>query len=95
MKRPMLKRMWFGLLQHILAAGIMIAVAGILLNSYITVNSIDGTKTYRIFPIDAGLEFEESDIYHDLFRNAVSDITQLVVVKEQLEPRDECHGLRK
>ncbi len=95
MKRPMLKRMWFGLLQHILAAGIMIAVAGILLNSYITVNSIDGTKTYRIFPIDAGLEFEESDIYHDLFRNAVSDITQLVVVKEQLETRDEFDPYKK
>jgi len=87
--------MWFGLLQHILAAGIMIAVAGILLNSYITVNSIDGTKTYRIFPIDAGLEFEESDIYHDLFRNAVSDITQLVVVKEQLETRDEFDPYKK
>ena len=64
------------------------AVAGILLNSYITVNSIDGSKAYRIFPIASDQEFEESEIYHDLFRNAVSDITQLVVVKEQMETDD-------
>lgn len=88
MKRSSLKRLGIGLLQHILAAGVMIFVAMILLNSYITVNSIDGTKVYRIFPIDANQEFEESDIYHDLFRNAVSDITQLVVVKEQMETND-------
>lgn len=73
----------------------MIAAAGILLNSYITVNSIDGTKTYRIFPMDADQEFEESDIYHDLFRNAISDITQLVVVKEQLETKDAFDPAKK
>ena len=88
MKKASLKRLGIGLLQHILAAGIMAVVAMILLNSYITVNSIDGTMVYRIFPMDADQEFEESDIYHDLFRNAVSDITQLVVVKEQMESND-------
>ena len=95
MKRSTWKRLAVGLLQHILAAGIMTAAAGILLNSYITVDSIDGIKVYRIFPIDAELEFEESDIYHDLFRNAVSDITQLVVVKEQLETNDVFDPLKK
>ncbi len=88
MKKSSWKRLGIGLFQHILAAGIMVAVAGILLNSYITVNSIDGSKVYRIFPIASDQEFEESDIYHDLFRNAVSDITQLVVVKEQMETND-------
>ena len=85
MKRPTLKRLGLGLLQHILAAGILLAIAGLLLNSYVAVNSIDGTQTYKIFPVDVGVEFEESEIYHDLFRNAVSDITQLVVIKRHLE----------
>lgn len=85
MKKPTFKRLILGLVQHILAAGIMLAVAALLLNSYVAVNSIDGTKVYKIFPVDVGLEFEESDIYHDLFRNAVSDITQLVAIKGQLE----------
>ena len=48
MKKASLKRLGIGLLQHILAAGIMAVVAMILLNSYITVNSIDGTMVYRI-----------------------------------------------
>lgn len=85
MKKSKLTRLGLELLQHLLAAGILFAVAGLLLNSYIAVDSIDGTKVYRIFPMDAGMEFEESEVYHDLFRNAVSDITQLVALKRQLE----------
>lgn len=85
MKKPTLKRSIIGLAQHLLAAGILLAVAGILLNSYIEVDSIDGTRVYKVFPVDGGQEFEESEVYHDLFRNAVSDITQLVVIKGQLE----------
>ena len=89
MRKPTLKRIGIGLLQHLLAAGIMVAVAGLLLNSYIAVDSIDGTQVYRIFPLESRLEFEESDIYNSLFRNAVSDITQLVVIKGQIETDDE------
>lgn len=85
MKKSTLKRLGLNLLQHMLAAGIMTALAWILLNSSIAVESIDGTQVYRIFPLDSDLEFEESEIYHDLFRNAVSDITQLVVLRGQLE----------
>ena len=85
MKIKRFKRLCLELLQHLLAAGIMMTVASLLLNSYIAVDSIDGPKVYRIFPIDTGLEFEESEIYQDLFRNAVSDITQLVALKGQLE----------
>lgn len=84
-KRAMLKRLGLELLQHLLAVAVMAAVAGLLLNSYITVESIGGPQIYRIFPIDSDLEFEDSDIYHELFRNAVSDVTQLVAIKEQLE----------
>ena len=85
MKKSFLKRLGLNLLQHLLAVGILTAVAWLLLNSYMAVDSINGTVIYRIFPVDTEQEFEESEIYHDLFRNAVSDITQLVVIKGQLE----------
>lgn len=85
MKKTTFKRLGLSLFRHILAAAIMIAIAGLLLNSYIAVESIDGPRVYKIFPTDAGLEFEESEIFYDLFKNAVSDITQLVVIKRQLE----------
>lgn len=76
------------MLQHLLAAAVLVAVAGLLLNSYIAVESIDGTQVYKVFSMDMSREFEESDVYHDLFRSAVSDITQLAVIKEQLETDD-------
>lgn len=85
MKKRKWKRFLAGFVQHLVAAGILLAVAGLLLNSYIEVESIDGSRVYKIFPADSGVEFEESSVYHDLFRNAVSDITQLVMIKDQLE----------
>ena len=87
-RKPGLKRVGTGLVQHLLAAAAMVALAGLLLNSYISVESIDGIQTYRVFSMDMSREFEESDVYHDLFRSAVSDITQLVVIKEQLETNE-------
>ncbi len=85
MKRIIVKRLSLGILQHILAACMTLALGGLLLNSYIAVDSIDGRQIYEIFPVDVGVEFEESEIYHDLFRSAVSDITQLVAIKDKLE----------
>ena len=80
-----LKRLGICLLQHLIAAVTMVIVAGLVLNSYIEVETIDGEQVYKLFSMDMSREFEESDVYHDLFRSAVSDITQLVVIKEQLE----------
>lgn len=85
MKKPTLKRMLLGLLQHLTAAGILLVAAVLLLNSYIEVGTIDGAQIYKIFPFNSAEEFEESEVYSDLFRNAVSDITQLVGIREQLE----------
>ena len=88
MKKPTLKRIAIGVFQHLLAAALMVTVAVLLLNSYIAVDSINGTQVYRILSVDIGQEFEDSAIYNDLFRNAVSDITQLVVIKGRLETDD-------
>ena len=62
MRKAMFKRAGLCLLQHILAMGIMLAAAGLLLNSHVAVNSIDGIQIYKIFPVDMGVEFEESEI---------------------------------
>jgi len=85
MKKPTRKRILVGLAQHLVAAGISLAIAGVLLNSYIEVENIDGTKLYKVFPVNNDQEFEDSDIFQDLFRSAVYDITQLVVVKGLFE----------
>ncbi len=95
MKKNTVKRIGIGLLQHLLAAGIMLAVAWLLLNSYIAVDSINGTHVYKIFPTNAGQEFEESSVYDDLFKNAVSDITQLVAIKGQLETDGDFNPAKK
>ena len=49
MKKLRLKRVLVGLAQHLLAAGAMLAVAGLLLNSYIEVESRDAVD--KIIPI--------------------------------------------
>lgn len=94
-KKAGLRRAGIGLLQHLLAAAAMVAVAGLLLNSYIAVESIDGVRSYKVFSMDMSKEFEESDVYHDLFRNAVSDITQLAIIREQLETNGSFDATKK
>jgi len=84
-KKPTLKRLLLGLLQHLLALGIMIAVAGILFNSYVAVESMNGTNTYYLSPMDTEPEFEDSEVFREIFTTAVSDITRLVVIKGQVE----------
>lgn len=89
------KRLGQELIQHIFAAATMAAVAVLLLNSHISVESINGPQVYNIFPADAGQTFEDSEIFYDLFRNAVSDITQLVGIKEQLETDGVLNSAKK
>lgn len=85
MKKPTLKRLLLGLLQHLLALCIMIAVAGIIFNSYVAVESMNGTNTYYLSPMDSEPEFEDSEVFREIFTTAVSDITRLVVIKGQVE----------
>ncbi len=85
MKKPTLKRLLMGLLQHLLALCIMCAVAGIIFNSYVAVESMNGTNTYYLSPMDTEPEFEDSEVFREIFTTAVSDITRLVVIKGQVE----------
>lgn len=95
MRKFPLKKFLIHLLQHFLAIGIFLAVAGLLLHSYVSVNSIDGTRVYKLLTTISSDEFEESEIYHDLFQNTVSDITQLVAISGQLETNGKFDPLKR
>ena len=85
MKKYTLRRMLLGILQHLLAMGIFIGLAMILFNSYLTVQTMDGQKTYALSPLESEPEFEDSQLFQDIFRTSVADLTRLMVIKEQLE----------
>ena len=84
-KKPTWKRLGLGLLQHIISLGAFLMVAAILFNSYLSVGSMEGRKTYYLDPLSAPEEFENSAVFQDIFQTAISDITRLVVIKGQLE----------
>lgn len=85
MKKNTLCRVLLEVLQHCLAILLMLGLAGILFNSYLTVQTMDGPTTYALSPLDTEPEFEDSDLFRDIFQTAVADITRLVVIKGQLE----------
>lgn len=85
MRRPTLKRLVLGLVQQTAALFLLVAIAAVLFNSYLAVDTADGTKVYELSPLDAETEFEDSVIFHDLFQSSVSDIIQLMVIKGQME----------
>lgn len=72
-------------MQHIIAAVIMVIVAALLFNSYVSVNSMNGTETYLVNAYGTDGTFEDSKLFNDIFKTAVSDVTRLVVIKGQLE----------
>lgn len=85
MKKPTLKRLCLGILQHLTAAGIMIAIAVILFNSYIGVTSMKESRTYWLDPLDTEPTFEDTDVYNSILNTSVSDVLQFVAIREQLE----------
>lgn len=85
MRKPTLKRLGLGILQHLLVVCIFLAAAAVLFNSYLSVESMQGTKTYYLSPLSTEPEFEDSDLFRDIFQTAVADVTRLVVIKGQIE----------
>ncbi len=85
MKKINWRRVWPAFLQHCIFMCIMLLIAGILFNSFITVQTGQGTKTYELDPLDAGDKFEETELYHTIFTNAIGEIINLVVLKEEME----------
>ena len=46
MRKPTLKRLVLGLIQQTAALFLMVAIAAVLFNSYLAVDTADGTKVY-------------------------------------------------
>lgn len=85
MKKTKARRFGLGIIQHMLAAVIMLIIAAIVFNSTISVASMNGTKTYRLRSYGKEDTFESSTLFREIFESAVADITRLVVIKGQLE----------
>ena len=95
MKKTIGKRLGLCFIQHLLAAVIMVIIAVIVLNSYVAIKSMDETKTYRINFYEKQDVFEDSELFHNIFDTAVSDIIRLVVIKGQLETEGEFDGRKQ
>jgi len=92
-KKIILKRRLLGLLQHVLALIISILVAVIVMNSYIIVDNMYGERIkYNIAFLENSEAFEESDIFTEMFRNSINDITQFAVIQEQMETEGNFDG---
>jgi len=85
MKKIKTRKVVFGLVQHILSVLIMLIIAAIVFNSTVSVESMNGTKTYRANSYGKEEIFESSTLFREIFETAVADITRLVVIKGQLE----------
>lgn len=95
MKKPTIKRLGIELVQHFIAAICMLIIAAIVFNSYVVVESMNGPKIYMVNTYGAENDFEESDLFRNIFETAVADITRLVVIKGQLETNGEFDPARK
>ena len=79
------KRLGLGLIQHVLAALILVFVAMVIFHSFMTVSTMNGQKTYELNPMSQETSFEESEVFQDLFQTAVNDVIQLVIIRDQME----------
>ncbi|MBO4750627.1 MAG: hypothetical protein J5546_09940 [Lachnospiraceae bacterium] len=85
MKTPIFKRLGLGMAQHLVAALVLVLLASILFNSYVTVPTMNGQKTYSLNPLEQKTSFEESEVFQDLFQTAVNDVIRLGIIQDQME----------
>ena len=81
MRRPTLKRLMLGLVQQTAALLLLVAIAAVLFNSYLAVDTADGTKVYELSPLDAETEFEDSVIFHDLLGGFLHIADTIIISK--------------
>ena len=79
------RRLGLGLVQHIVAAIVMVLIASVLFNSFLTVTTMNGSKIYSLDPLNQKSSFEDSEVFRDLFQTAVNDVIRLGIIREQME----------
>ncbi len=86
MKKPTLRRLGLGLVQHIALALAIMIIVSIAQSSVIWVENLYGeTKRHQIDIYENIEKFEDTAVFSDMFDNAVSDLMTLVVIKGQFE----------
>lgn len=89
------KRLVLLFTKRILTAAAAGCVIAIISNSFITVEGTNGKSRYFISPFSQKELFEDSEIFDDILRNDVQDITRMSVIKSQLETNGEYEGKKK
>ncbi|MCR5476494.1 MAG: HAMP domain-containing histidine kinase [Lachnospiraceae bacterium] len=86
MKKHTGTRMILGVLQHLFAAGIMVFVTSILFHSNISVGFLNEERTIRLDPLSSAYnDYEDTEIFEDLFRTEVGDVLTFVAMRALLE----------
>lgn len=96
MEKSSSKRMIIGLIQHIFLALSIMLIIMMAQKSIIRIESKNGIES-RFYELDLWGEedyFEETQAFRDMFSDAVSDLTTLVVIKGQMETLGSYDGKR-
>ena len=91
-----LRRILLGSAQHVLLALAAFIVVMVFQESIIRVENVRGSdRQYRMDPFDDAASFEDTEIFDEMFYNAVCDITTLVVMRQQFETGGEYDGKKR
>lgn len=89
------KRVFLLFTKRILSAAAVGCVIAIISNSFITVEGTNGKSRYFISPFSQKELFEDSEVFDDILRKDVQDITRMSVIKSQLETNGEYEGKKE
>lgn len=94
-RNQVFKRLGVGLAQHCVAALFLLLLAGIIFNSFLSVSTMKGHKTYYLDPLSQNTAFEESEVFQDLFQTSVQDIIQLAIIRDQMETDGKFYSAKR
>ncbi len=87
------KRIGLGVIQHIAMGLAAVIILGLAQNCVILVENLYGEeKRHQIDLYEDAESFEDTAVFSDMFDNAVSDLTTLVVIKGQFETAGAYNG---
>ena len=85
-EKPILKRIILGIIQHIAAAAMVLSAVYLFVNIHVeTTNYMGDSRSYVMNPLENSHNFEDTELFDNIYKNAVQDIIKMVVIKDQLE----------
>ncbi|MFI3213630.1 MAG: HAMP domain-containing sensor histidine kinase [Eubacteriales bacterium] len=70
---------------RIMAVTMVVCLVSVFCNSFITINTTNGTYSYVVSPFDKREVFEDSEVFYDLLYSNIEELTRMAVIKSQLE----------